>query len=100
MLYCRFEHTTNFEVDDGFKLELTFENGAQAYIEVGTYNFIAAACASICRQRTARADYRLARKVPGGTLQGVARERCAAVQTAAGLTKTMAAARRGNDGYV
>ena len=40
-VYCTFEHTTNFEVDDGFKLELYFEDGANAHIEVGTYNFIA-----------------------------------------------------------
>lgn len=39
-VYCKFIHTTNFEVDDGFKLFIYFEGGAQAYIEVGTYNFI------------------------------------------------------------
>jgi len=38
---CRFEHTTNFEVDDGFALELTFKAGGRAYIETKTYNFIA-----------------------------------------------------------
>jgi len=40
-IYCRFDNITNKEVDDGFKLELNFEGGAKAYIEVGTYNFIA-----------------------------------------------------------
>lgn len=39
-VYCRFEHTTNMEVDDGFKLTLGFEGGTEAYIEVGTINFI------------------------------------------------------------
>lgn len=39
-IYCDFIHTTNFEVDDGFKLYIYFEDGAQAYVEVGTYNFI------------------------------------------------------------
>lgn len=38
---CDFEHITNDEVDDGFGLRLVFESGARAYIEVGTYNFIA-----------------------------------------------------------
>ena len=38
---CRFEHTTNFEVDDGFDLDLTFKAGAKAHIETKTYNFIA-----------------------------------------------------------
>ncbi len=38
---CTNTHITNKEVDDGFRLELTFENGITAYIEVGTYNFVA-----------------------------------------------------------
>ncbi len=89
-LYCRFEHTTNFEVDDGFKLELTFEDGAQAYIEVGTYNFIALP-----------RFYMQAKN--GSALITDWREKCQVakckawhesdvlpVQTAAGLTKTMA----------
>ncbi len=40
-LQCRFEHITNDEVDDGFKLTLFFADGKEAYIEVETYNFIA-----------------------------------------------------------
>lgn len=40
-IYCDFVHTTNFEVDDGFRLYIYFEDGAVAYVEVGTYNFIA-----------------------------------------------------------
>jgi len=39
-IYCRFDHITNDEVDDGFKLEIEFTTGSRAYIEVGTYNFI------------------------------------------------------------
>ena len=39
-VYCKLDHITNDEVDDGFKLDLTFDSGARAYIEVGTYNFI------------------------------------------------------------
>ena len=38
---CRFEHTTNFEVDDGFYMNIEFENGQRALVEVATYNFIA-----------------------------------------------------------
>lgn len=37
---CRVDHITNKEVDDGFQLELTFKSGAFAYVELGTYNFI------------------------------------------------------------
>ncbi len=40
-LYCRFDHITNDEVDDGFKLDLYFEGGLTARIEVGTSHFIA-----------------------------------------------------------
>ncbi|MBQ7826701.1 MAG: Gfo/Idh/MocA family oxidoreductase [Clostridia bacterium] len=37
---CYFEHTTNFEVDDGCQLEITYKNGQRALVEVGTLNFI------------------------------------------------------------
>ncbi len=40
-VFCRLDNLTNDEVDDGFKLELMFETGKRAYIEVGTLNFIA-----------------------------------------------------------
>ena len=39
-LYCRCEHVTNYEVDDGFKLDLYFEGGVVGRIEVGTSHFI------------------------------------------------------------
>lgn len=40
-IYCVNTHITNQEVDDGFRLEITFKSGVTAYIEVGTYNFVA-----------------------------------------------------------
>ena len=39
-LYCRCDHVTNYEVDDGFKLDIYFEKELTARIEVGTSNFI------------------------------------------------------------
>ena len=39
-IYCRCEHITNFEVDDGFKLDMHFEGGLVGRIEVGTSHFI------------------------------------------------------------
>lgn len=39
-IYCTCTNVTNKEVDDGFKLILTFESGTTALIEVGTCNFI------------------------------------------------------------
>lgn len=89
-VFCRLDHLTNTEVDDGFKLELMFETGKRAYIEVGTYNFIAMP-----------RFYMQGRK--GTALISDWREKCKVtqckhwhesevvpVQTAAGLTKTMA----------
>ncbi len=40
-VYCRCDHITNYEVDDGFKLDLYFENDLTARIEVGTSHFLA-----------------------------------------------------------
>lgn len=39
-IYCRCDHITNYVVDDGFKLDIYFEGGLTARIEVGTSNFI------------------------------------------------------------
>ncbi|MBQ8911701.1 MAG: Gfo/Idh/MocA family oxidoreductase [Clostridia bacterium] len=39
-LFCTFDNITNKEVDDGFKLHLYFEGGGEGYIEVGTLNFL------------------------------------------------------------
>ena len=39
-IYCRCDHITNDEVDDGFKLDIYFEGGLTARIEVGTSHFI------------------------------------------------------------
>ena len=39
-VYCTFENITNEEVDDGFKLDMYFENGMTGRIEVGTNHFI------------------------------------------------------------
>jgi len=87
---CTFEHITNDEVDDGFKLWIDYENGQEAYIEVGTYNFIP------MPRFYMRAEH-------GSAFIADWREKCRVakckawhesdvipVQTAAGLTKTMA----------
>lgn len=39
-VYCRFDNITNKEVDDGFRMDITFENGVRYLVEVGTYNFV------------------------------------------------------------
>lgn len=87
---CEVTNITNKEVDDGCYLTITFKSGAVAFVEVGTYNFI-----SLPR------FYMKAEK--GSALITDWREKCKVakckywhendvlpVQTAAGLTKTMA----------
>ncbi len=89
-VYCEFDHITNQEVDDGFRLTIRFANSASAYIEVGTYNFIALPRFYVqgCKGTALISDWR---------------EKCRVVEcfawhesdvmpvkTAAGLTKTMA----------
>ncbi len=39
-IWCTLDHITTSEVDDGFKLTVFFAGGKTAYVEVGTYNFI------------------------------------------------------------
>lgn len=39
-VYAKMTHVTNYEVDDGFRIILTFESGRTALAEVGTSNFI------------------------------------------------------------
>lgn len=87
---CTFDHITNEEVDDGFKLFIDMKDGKNAFIEVGTYNFIAMP--------------RFYMRAKSGTaIITDWREKCRVVkckawhesdvlpvETAAGLTKTMA----------
>ena len=89
-VYCRCDHITNDEVDDGFRLDLYFEGDLTARIEVGTSHFL-----SMPRFYMAGTD--------GCAMINDWRENCrvayctnreerdvAPVVTAAGLTKTMA----------
>ena len=39
-VFCKMTHVTYNEVDDGFKMQITFESGKTAAIEVFTHNFI------------------------------------------------------------
>jgi predicted dehydrogenase len=87
---CEVTHITNKEVDDGFKLNLFFESGKTAYIEVGTYNFISLPRFYMqCEKGSAiiedwRKNARIAR------LKAWCEKDVLPVQTAAGITKTMA----------
>lgn len=89
-VYCELDNITTPEVDDGFKLHLTFENGARALIDVGTYNFIALP-RFYMRGKKGTAiitDWRENAKIVECTHWH--ESDVLPVQTAAGLTKTMA----------
>ena len=89
-VYCELTHITNFEVDDGFRIHLTFESGRTALLEVGTHHFIQLPrWYMIGRDGTAVIeDWSLKGKIVK-VLKWDEGD-VAPVQTAAGLTKTMA----------
>lgn len=87
---CVTTHITNNEVDDGFRLEMIFENGKSSYVEVGTYNFIAMPRFYMqCQKGSALIpDWREETQVALMTAWN--EKDVIPVQTAAGITKTMA----------
>lgn len=89
-VYCMCTHITNNEVDDGFRLELEFESGKTAHIEVGTYNFIAMPRFYMqCKEGTLYLqDWQ--KKAHVAKLTAWCEKDVTPVQNAAGITKTMA----------
>ena len=89
-IYCELTNITTDEVDDGFNLHLTFESGKRATVEVGTYNFIAMPRFYMqCKSGTALIeDWQKKCKV--ARLKAWCEKDVLPVQTAAGITKTMA----------
>lgn len=87
---CVSTHITNREVEDGFRLELVFESGKTAYVEVGTYNFIAMPRFYMqCEKGSLLLnDWRQNAHV--AKLVRWIEKDVAPVQNAAGITKTMA----------
>lgn len=87
---CNCTHITTNEVDDGFKLNLRFVDGKTAYIEVGTYNFVALPRFYLqCQKGSAIiTDWREKAKVVH--CKAWHENDVLPVQTAAGITKTMA----------
>lgn len=89
-LYCRCDHITNKEVDDGFKLDLYFEGDLTARIEVGTSHFISMPRFYMAGTNGAAivSDWRDACKVV--SCKKWYEQNVVPVVTSAGLTKTMA----------
>ena len=89
-IYCETTNITTSEVDDGFKLLLTFEGGVRSLIEVGTYNFLPLPRFYLqAKKGTALlTDWREKARVAYCKAWNEAD--VLPVQTAAGITKTMA----------
>ena len=89
-IYCEVTNITTDEVDDGFNLHITFESGKRATVEVGTYNFIAMPRFYMqCKDGSALIeDWQ--KKCQVAKLKAWCEKDVLPVQTAAGITKTMA----------
>ena len=87
---CQFDHITNDEVDDGFKLTIYFEGGKSAYIEVGTYNFISMPRFYMQAKDGSAFIEDWQKKCKVAKLKAWCEKDVLPVQTAAGITKTMA----------
>lgn len=89
-VFCTAQHTTNFDVDDGFKLTLIYKSNVTAYVEVGTLNFIAMPRFYLqCKKGSAKInDWK--QKADVAFCKYWNEKEVLPVQTAAGITKTMA----------
>jgi len=89
-VYCECTHETNTEVDDGFRLSLTFADGKTAFVEVGTYHFLAMPRFFMQGKNGSLLlrDWRESAHV--ARLKAWNEKDVTPVQTAAGITKTMA----------
>ena len=87
---CEVTNITNKEVDDGFYLTITFKSGKVAFVEVGTYNFISLPRFYMKAEKGSAliVDWREKTKV--AKCKYWHENDVLPVQTAAGLTKTMA----------
>ncbi len=87
---CDFDTITTQEVDDGFRLTITFTDGKQAYVEVQTLNFVAMPRFYLrCKKGTAIIrDWQQPTEIV--KCKAWHESEVIPVQTAAGLTKTMA----------
>ena len=89
-VYCELNNITTDEVDDGMHLMLTFESGKRATVEVGTYNFIYMPRFYMqCKTGSALIeDWQKKCKI--AKMKAWNEKEVMPVQTAAGITKTMA----------
>ena len=89
-VWCEMTNITTNEVDDGFNLHLLFEGGARATVEVGTYNFIALPRFYMQAKNGSALIEDWRQKCKVAKLLAWCEKDVTPVQTAAGITKTMA----------
>ncbi len=89
-VYCETTNITTNEVDDGFHLLLTFESGKRAIVEVGTYNFLALPRFYMQAKSGTALIEDWQKKCRVAKLKAWNEKEVTPVQTAAGITKTMA----------
>ncbi|WP_416147938.1 Gfo/Idh/MocA family protein [Salipaludibacillus sp. HK11] len=97
-VYCTFSHVRNDEVDDGFKLTLTFASGKTAFLEVGTYNYINLPLWYVNGTRGSAVIHDWSMKGEVVHLETDEQKDAKPISAGAGLTKTMAP--RYDDGTV
>jgi len=89
-VFCIAQHTTNFEVDDGFKLTLIYKSNKTACVEVGTLNYLTMPRFYLqCKKGSAKINEWKQRATVAYCKYWNEKE-VMPVQTAAGITKTMA----------
>lgn len=89
-VYCTCSHITNKEVDDGFKLYLTYEDGVTALVEVGTYNFLPMPRFYMLAENGSAKIEDWQHPCHVAKLKAWQEKDVTPVQNAAGITKTMA----------
>lgn len=87
---CATTYYTGKEVDDGFRLELTFESGKTAHVEVGTYNFLPLPRFYMQSKSGTLYLEDWQKKAKIAKLTAWVEKDITPVQNAAGITKTMA----------
>ena len=89
-VYCTCSHITNKEVDDGFKLYLTNDDGVTALVEVGTYNFLPMPRFYLQAEKGSAKIEDWQHPCHVAKLKAWQEKDVTPVQNAAGITKTMA----------
>ena len=89
-VYCELDNITTSEVDDGFHLHLGFASGKRATVEVGTYNFLPLPRFYMQAKSGTALIEDWQKKCRVNRLKAWCEKEVLPVQTAAGITKTMA----------